>query len=126
MDGAGAHVEERARVSLGSDPRRRLGGGKRPDRRTALAPLLRALLDLREARAADRAMQRAVANRLAVDGVRVNELEHLGRRPAEQRQDPFAVIRSERLDDLARRQPHAGVDQANVAPSAAEADLDRL
>src|SRR5208283_2429916 len=41
-------------------------------------------------------------------------------------QDSFAVVRSERLDDLARLKPHPGVDQPDVAPRAAEADLDRL
>ena len=126
LDGSGAHVEERTGVNVGADPRRRLCGRQRPDGRAALAPLLRALLDLRDARAADRAMQRAVAHRLTVDGVRVDELEHLGRRLAEQRQDSFAVVRSEPLHDVARLKPQAGVDQADVAPRAAEADLDRL
>ena len=71
-------------------------------------------------------MQRAVAHGIAVDGVRVDELQHLGRRLAEQRQDPFAVVRSEPLHDVARQEPQAGVDQTDVAPRAAEADLDRL
>ena len=45
---------------------------------------------------------------------------------AEQGQHPLAVVRAERLLDILRHEPHAGVDEPGVASRGAEADLDRL
>ena len=76
-----------------------------------------------EAARADRAMQRAGALDFAGDPVLVDELEHGPRRVAEQRQQPLAVCLAERRRQFVGHHPHAGVDQADVAPRAAKADL---
>ena len=99
---------------------------RRLDRRAARAPLPGALLDLGEPRAPDRTMQRAVAHKLAVDAVLVDKRVDFRRAAAKQAEEALAIVGAEPLDDVVGREPHAGVDQADVAPRAAEADLDRL
>ena len=71
-------------------------------------------------------MQRAVAHEFAREAVLVDERLNLGGPVAEQLEQPLAIIRAEPRRDIVGREPHAGVDQADVAPRAAEADLDRL
>ena len=50
----------------------------------------------------------------------------LGGPIAKQLEQPLAIIGAEPRRDIVGREPHAGVDQADVAPRAAETDLDRL
>ena len=126
VDDSGAQVEERARVDVHANALGGLGLREKADRRAPRAPLPGALLDLGEPRTPDRAMQRAVAHELAVDAMLVDKRVDFGRAAAEQAEEPFAIIRAEPLLDVVGREPHAGVDQADVAPGAAEADLDRL
>ena len=71
-------------------------------------------------------MQRAVANEFAVDAVLADERLDFGRPVAKQFEQTLAIVGAEPLHDLVRRKPHAGVDQTDIAPRAAEADLDRL
>ena len=71
-------------------------------------------------------MQRAVVHEFAVDAVLVDDRLNLGGPIAKQLQQPLAIVGAQPRRDLVGREPHAGVDQADVAPRAAEADLDRL
>ena len=45
---------------------------------------------------------------------------------AEQGERTLAVVYAERPNHVSRQNPHSGVDQPDIAPRAAEADLDRL
>ena len=74
----------------------------------------------------DRAMQRAVAHEFAVDAMLGDERLDLGGPVAKQLEQPLAIIGPKPRRDIVGRKPHAGVDQADVAPCAAETDLDRL
>ena len=126
LNGSRPQVEERARENVGAET---LGGFRRrqrPDRSAALAPLPRALLVVGDPRAADRAVQRSVAHRIAVDTVFVDRVPNHGRRSAEQGQSAFAVVSPEAFHDHVRHDPHAGVDIADVAARAAEAHIDRF
>src|ERR1700744_960255 len=69
LDGAGAHVEERARIKVAADPARRLLATEDLHRRSTRAPLRMALFDLGEARGPGRAMQSSVAHEFAVDAM---------------------------------------------------------
>ena len=51
---------------------------------------------------------------------------NLGGPVAKQFEQPLAIVGPKPRRDIVGRKPHAGVDQADVAPGAAEADLDRL
>ena len=126
LDDAGAQVEQRAGVDVDADALCGLRLRENPDRRAALAPLFRALLDLCEPGTPDRALQRAIADKLAVDAVFVDQRVDGRRAAAQEAEQPFAIIRAEPRDDVVGREPHPSVDQADIAPRAAEADLDRL
>ena len=120
---AGAHVEQRARIGIAADP---AGGFRRVEqgyRRTALAPLLRPVLDLLEALGADGAMQRAVLFELAGDPMLVDQLHDQTRRIAEHIEQPLAIDLAENAGKIVGHHPHAGIDQADIAAGAAEADL---
>ena len=126
LDGAGAQIEQRAGIDVDADPPRRLLAAENFHRRAARAPLRAALLDLGEPRRPHRAMQRAVVHEFARDPVLVDERLNLRGPIAKQLEQPLAIVGAEPRRDVVGRKPHAGVDQADVAPRAAEADLDRL
>ncbi len=71
-------------------------------------------------------MQRAVANRLALDGMARDQVEHDGRRVAQRLQQAGAVVRAEALGQCVGHHPHPGVDQPDIAPRGAEADVGGL
>ena len=118
--------EQRAGVDGDADAPRRLLAAENLHRRAAPPPLPLALLDLGQPRAADGAVQRAVAHKLAVDPVLLDQGVDFRRAAAQQAQQPLAIVRAEPRRDIVGREPHAGVDQADIAPRASEADLDRL
>ena len=74
----------------------------------------------------DRAMERAVAHEFARDVVLGDERFNLGGSVAEQFEQPLAIVSAEPRRDIVGREPHAGVDEADIAPGAAKTDLDRL
>ena len=51
---------------------------------------------------------------------------NLGGSIAKQFEQSLAIVGPEPRRDIVGRKPHAGVDQADVAPGAAKTDLDRL
>ncbi len=71
-------------------------------------------------------MQRAVAHEFAVEPMPGDERLDLGGSIAKQFEQPLAMVGPKPRRDIVGREPHAGVDQADVAPGAAETDLDRL
>ncbi|MNE55820.1 hypothetical protein D3C80_1506830 [compost metagenome] len=56
--------------------------------------------------------------RLAVDGVLVDQREHQRRRRTEHAVETPTDFRAEAGFDVVRRNPHAGIDQPDVAPGA--------
>ncbi|MNG12461.1 hypothetical protein D3C84_960740 [compost metagenome] len=66
-------------------------------------------------------MQGAFAAQLAIDVVTVDQGEHQRRRGAQGPVEPLADLAAEAGLDLVRRNPHAGVDQSDIAPGTAVA-----
>ena len=106
LDDAGAQVEQRAGVDVDADALCGLRLRENPDRRAALAPLFRALLDLCEPGTPDRALQRAIADKLAVDAVFVDKRVDGRRAAAQEAEQPFAIIRAEPLRRCRRGASH--------------------
>ncbi len=71
-------------------------------------------------------MQRAVPHGLAVHGFGADEIKDFLRRLAQQAQQAFAHIRAKRRDELFGHDPHAGIDQTDIATGTTIADLDCL
>jgi hypothetical protein len=93
---------------------------------SAGGPLRRAILDLLQPIRANRAMQRAVPFEFAGNLMFVDQLHDELRRIAEQIEQTFAMHRAEHTGQIVRHHPHAGIDQSDIAPRAAEADFLRL
>src|SRR3984957_5784791 len=125
LDGAGAQVEQRARIDVDANPPRRFLAAENLHRRAARAPLGVPLLDLGETRLAGRALPGPGGDEFARDALFMDEPLNLGRPFAKQLEQPLAIAAEPRRDVVGRK-PHAGVDQADVAPCPAEADFNRL
>ena len=95
--------------------------GEQFDRCAAAFPLLLATAQIRLALGVVRHVQRAFAAQLAIDVVLVHKAEHQRRRRPEHAVELTADRFAETGFDLVRRDPHAGVDQPDVAPGTAMA-----
>jgi hypothetical protein len=155
LDGAGGRLLVQARARLGGSAGQPAGIGERLERARALvehraveggrararARLVRvqqrhrrpARLLLRQARAQIlhprrrvRAVQRAVVHGVAGDAVCVDEREDLLGPGRQRRVEPFAGLVAEHALDSVRRHPQPGIDQPDIAPGAAEADVGGL
>ena len=71
-------------------------------------------------------MQRADRIGLTFDIVAAHHLPDVRRASAQEIQQPVAVIGAERFDQILGHHPHAGIDEAHIAPRAAETDLRRF
>ncbi|MCY1298221.1 hypothetical protein D9M70_476950 [compost metagenome] len=101
-------------------------GGERLYRGAALLPLRFAIPDFRDTFATDGHVQRAVAHRLAGDAVFFDQGIDHRRAIAELGEQAVAGGRTEGRDEIVGLDPHAGIDEANIAAGAAEADHLRL
>lgn len=117
-----ARRSSRAPEAFGAGERARPLGGKRLDWGAAFLPLRLAVLDLRHALAANGHVQRAIADGLTGDAVFLDQGIDHGRSVAEFGEQAVAGGRAERGDEIVGLHPHAGIDQADIAAGAAEAD----
>jgi len=101
-------------------------GRKCLDRGAALLPLRFAVFDFRDTVATDGHVQRAVAHRLAGDAVFFDQSIDHRRAVTEFGEQAVAGGRAEGRDEIVGLDPHAGIDEANIAAGAAEADHLRL
>ncbi len=118
IERAGAAIKQRGGDFL------RAGGllaglaGEQFDRRATALPLLLATAQIRLALGVMRHVQSAFAAQLAIDGVFIHKAEHQRRRRTEHAVELTADRLAEPGFDLVRRNPHAGVDQPDIAPGA--------
>ena len=126
LDRAGPKIEQRA--PIGSSPHHTGGFGRveKADGRASRLPLPGALGDFGHALRADRAVKRADALDLARDRVPRHEVEDRRRRMAEKVEQPRPIGLAQDLRQGIRHDPHPGIDESDIAPRAAEADLDAL
>ena len=122
LDRAGALVEERPRVGPRAGEAGRLVRVEEANRRAAVLPLPGPVREIGQALPADRAMQGAGPFRLAGDAVPGDEIEHPARRGTEEREQPLAALGAEGGGHEVGLHPQARVDEADIAPRAAEAD----
>ncbi|EGE58721.1 hypothetical protein RHECNPAF_280017 [Rhizobium etli CNPAF512] len=123
---SGAQVEQRTGIGVAADASGRLRRIEQRHGRAACGPLRRTRLDFLQPLCADRAVQCAVAFEFAGNAVPVDQLHDELRRIAEQLEQAFAVQRAEHAGQVVGHHPHAGIDQADIAPCAAETNLLRL
>lgn len=126
LDGAGALVEQSAEIGAGADAGRGLGRAEQAHRRAARLPLPFALLKLLQPGLVGGAVQRAGMLGLAVDAVAADEIEDDARPLAQRREQPLAMLGPEDGRHVVRHDPQAGIDEADIAAGAAEADIGRL
>ena len=124
--GAGAAVEQPAMEGARPDGACGLLAVEQLHRRAERRPGGVALFELAPAGGAVGGVDGARAHRLALDAVPVDQREHLAGRVGKRRDQAFALLPAERGLDPVGRQPEPGIDEADIAPGAAIADLLRL
>ncbi len=122
LDGAGAQVEQGAGIDAGADLLPGLFRRQQPHRGAARLPLGFALFQFIQALGTDGAMQGAVLLQFAVDAVPGDDVEDGLGRIAQQGQQAVTVHGPQHIGQCVGHDPHAGIDQADITPGAAETD----
>ena len=126
IDGAGPPVEQPAVKGARSDGAHGPVAVEQFHRRAERRPGAVALFQFALSGGAVRGVDRAVVRGLAIDAVPVDQSKHLPGRFGKGGDQPLALLPAERGFDPVGRQPEPGIDEADIAPGAAKADLLRL
>ena len=113
--GTSTRIEERPVEGRRSGSALRLLRIEKPQGGAKTVALSQAVLELGNCVRFVSTVEGAVASRLALDPVSLDQLEHERRRLAERLQQTLGASSSQRTPDVVRGQPEAGIHQPNVA-----------
>ena len=126
LNRASATVKQSACVKTGAKHGGGFGLVQQINRSTALLPLARPFGQFGHALFADTGVQRADWICFAGNGVAAHHFPNISGTGAQKIQQAVAVILPQGGDQVFGHDPHARIDQTDIAPRAAKADLCRL